>query len=76
MSDQAPKRTPLAPPSRSESVRFSIASTVMEGQEVSLDMESLLHQWADGQIDDDELMRRALEPEPAILDEPAFTPGE
>jgi hypothetical protein len=48
----------------------------MEGQSVSEDMERLLHQWKEGAIDDDELMRRALEPEPALADEPVYTPGE
>lgn len=28
----------------------------------------------EGAIDDDELMRRALEPEPALADEPVYTP--
>lgn len=72
----ATRRQPLSPPSRSEAVRFSIASTIMEGQTVSDDMERLLHQWAEGAIDDDELMRRCSEPEPAQVDEFVFTPGE
>lgn len=63
MSDGATRRQPLSPPSRSEAVRFSIASTIMEGQAVSDNMERLLHQWAEGAIDDDVLMRRSLEPE-------------
>jgi Antitoxin VbhA len=74
MCNGATSRQPLPPPSRSEAVRFSIASTIMEGQSVSEDMERLLHQWKEGAIDDDELMRRALEPEPALADEPVYTP--
>ncbi|WP_350189307.1 hypothetical protein [Thalassobaculum sp.] len=64
MSSGATRRQPLSPPSRSEAVRFSIASTIMEGQSVSDDMERLLHQWTDGVIDDNELLRRSLEREP------------
>lgn len=47
-------------PTREDSVRFAIASTVMEGQMVSDDMEALLSEWAAGNLTDDELMRLAL----------------
>jgi hypothetical protein len=66
MDNGAIRRQPLPPPSRGEAVRFTIASTRIEGQLVSEDMERLLRRWAEGEIGDDELIRRALEPEPQI----------
>ena len=62
MGERLNGRAPLPPPSRDEAVRFAIASTVMEGQTVSQDMERLLAKWAQGDMTNDELMRRALEP--------------
>lgn len=76
MSNEATRRQPLAPPSRSEAVRFSIASTTMEGLAVTNDMKRLLHQWAEGGIDNDELIRRSLEAEPVPVEEVVFVPGE
>ena len=65
-------------PTRGDSVRFAIASTTIEGQTVSADTEALLAEWAAGHISDEEMFRRALEPEAEFT--PAapgsFAPGE
>jgi hypothetical protein len=41
---------------RAASVRFAVASTVMEGGQVLPETEGLLDEWTRGEIDDDELM--------------------
>ena len=48
----------------------------MEGLAVTNDMKRLLHQWAEGGIDNDELIRRSLEAEPVPVEEVVFVPGE
>jgi hypothetical protein len=45
---------------RADSVRFAIASTVMEGLTVSLETEQLLAEWSEGTLTDDELMAAVL----------------
>jgi hypothetical protein len=77
MPDRLTKRQPLSPPTREEAMRFAIASTVMEGQTVSGDMEQLLADWAEGTITDENLMRCAMEPEPKVPETAyRFAPGE
>ncbi len=63
MSGATVMRMPLPLPTRQEAMRFAIASTVMEGQTVSADMEQILSEWAGGGMSDEELIRRSLLPE-------------
>lgn len=46
---------------REDSVRFAVASTVMEGGTVSPETEALLESWSQGEIDDDELIVQTLQ---------------
>ena len=46
---------------RRRSVRFSMANTSIEGGSVLPETEALLESWAQGKIDDDELMARTLQ---------------
>jgi hypothetical protein len=46
---------------RKGSVRFAIANTVIEGGTVLPETEALLESWAQGEIDDDELMEQTLQ---------------
>jgi len=46
---------------RRDSVRFAVANTVMEGGEVLPETETLLDNWTQGNIDDDELIEQTLQ---------------
>lgn len=46
---------------RADAVRFAIANTEIEGLHASKAAEALLNRWADGELDDDELMAAALD---------------
>jgi hypothetical protein len=46
--------------SRADAVRYAIASTTMEGGVVTDETERLLTDWANGSLDDDELMAAIL----------------
>lgn len=46
---------------RKGSVRFAVANTVMEGGTVLPETEAVLESWAQGEIDDDELMEQTLQ---------------
>jgi excisionase family DNA binding protein len=45
---------------RSSAVRFAVANNAIEGGQVLPETEAMLDDWADGKIDDDELMEQTL----------------
>jgi hypothetical protein len=76
MDEKVTPRQPILPSSREAAARFAVASTIMEGQSVGETMERLLADWVNGAMTNDELMRRALEPELVSTSAVHFAPTE